>query len=125
MAPSARGSFTEESVLNPRNPYAASKAGGRPAGVRVLATFKVPVVITRCLLTTTGRNQYPEKVIPLFVTTPLRDEPLPLYGDGRKLCAIGSTCSTTAGLWYFTCSSSVWTARCTTSAAATSAKTLQ
>ncbi|MFN3414332.1 MAG: dTDP-glucose 4,6-dehydratase, partial [Thermoanaerobaculum sp.] len=78
------GSFTEESVLNPRNPYAASKAGGDRMAYAYWATFGVPVIITRAS-NNYGPYQYPEKLIPLFVTNALRDEPLPLYGDGRNV----------------------------------------
>jgi dTDP-glucose 4,6-dehydratase len=80
----ARGSFTEESVLNPRNPYAASKAGGDRMAYAYWATYGVPVIITRAS-NNYGPYQYPEKLIPLFVTNALRDEPLPLYGDGRNV----------------------------------------
>ena len=80
----AEGSFTEESVLNPRNPYAASKAGGDRLAFAFWATYEVPVVITRAS-NNYGPYQYPEKLVPLFVTNALRDEPLPLYGDGRNV----------------------------------------
>ena len=80
----AEGSFTEESVLNPRNPYAASKAGGDRMAYAYWATYGVPVIITRAS-NNYGPYQYPEKLIPLFVTNALRDEPLPLYGDGRNV----------------------------------------
>jgi len=80
----AEGSFTENSVLNPRNPYAASKAGGDRLAHAYWATYGVPVVITRAS-NTYGPYQYPEKLIPLFVTNALRDLPLPLYGDGRNV----------------------------------------
>ncbi len=78
------GSFTEESLLNPRNPYAASKAGGDRLAFAYSATYGVPVVITRAS-NNYGPYQYPEKLIPLFVTNALRDESLPLYGDGRNV----------------------------------------
>jgi dTDP-glucose 4,6-dehydratase len=78
------GSFTEESVLNPRNPYSASKAGGDRLAYAYWATYGVPVVITRAS-NNFGPFQYPEKLIPLFVTNALRDLPLPLYGDGRNV----------------------------------------
>jgi dTDP-glucose 4,6-dehydratase len=78
------GSFTEESVLNPRNPYAASKAGGDRLAFAYWATYRVSVVITRAS-NNYGPFQYPEKLIPLFVTNALRDLPLPLYGDGRNV----------------------------------------
>jgi len=78
------GSFTEQSVLNPRNPYSASKAGGDRLAYAYWATHRVPVVITRAS-NNYGPYQYPEKLIPLFVTNALRDEALPLYGDGRNV----------------------------------------
>lgn len=80
----AQGSFTEEALLNPRNPYAASKAGGDRLAYAYWATYGAPVVISRAS-NTYGPYQYPEKLIPLFVTNALRDEPLPLYGDGRNV----------------------------------------
>ncbi len=80
----AQGSFTEESPLNPRNPYAASKAGGDRLAFSYWASYRVPVVITRAS-NNYGPYQYPEKLIPLFVTNALDGEPLPLYGDGRNV----------------------------------------
>jgi dTDP-glucose 4,6-dehydratase len=76
------GSFTEDSPLNPRNPYSASKAGADRLAFAYFATHNVPVIITRCS-NNFGPNQYPEKFIPLFITNALEDKPLPLYGDGR------------------------------------------
>ena len=76
------GSFTEESPLNPRNPYSASKAGADRLAYAYFATHNVPVTITRCS-NNFGPNQYPEKFIPLFITNALEGKPLPLYGDGR------------------------------------------
>lgn len=78
------GSFSETSVLNPRNPYAASKAGGDRLAFAYWATYDVPVVISRAS-NNYGPYQYPEKLIPLFTTNALRDRPLPLYGDGRNV----------------------------------------
>ncbi|MGH9367366.1 MAG: dTDP-glucose 4,6-dehydratase [Thermoanaerobaculia bacterium] len=78
------GSFTEESAINPRNPYAASKAGGDRLAFSYWASYGVPVVITRAS-NNYGPYQYPEKLIPLFVTNALEGEPLPLYGDGRNV----------------------------------------
>ena len=78
------GSFTEASLLNPRNPYAASKAGGDRLAFAYGATYGLPVVITRAS-NNYGPYQYPEKLIPLFATNALRDESLPLYGDGRNV----------------------------------------
>ncbi len=79
-----RGSFTEESPLKPRNPYAASKAGGDRIAYSFWASFDVPVVITRAS-NNFGPYQYPEKLIPLFVTNAVDDRPLPLYGDGGNV----------------------------------------
>jgi dTDP-glucose 4,6-dehydratase len=78
------GSFTEESPLNPRNPYSASKAGADRLAFAYFATHNVPVIITRCS-NNFGPNQYPEKFIPLFITNALENRPLPLYGDGRYI----------------------------------------
>ncbi len=75
---------TEESPLVPRNPYAASKAGGDRLAYAYHATYGLPVVITRCS-NNYGPYQYPEKLIPLFVTNALEDEALPVYGSGKNL----------------------------------------
>jgi len=80
----ARGSFTEESALNPRNPYAASKAGGDRLAFSYWASYRMPVVITRAS-NNYGPYQYPEKLIPLFATNAIDGEALPLYGDGRNV----------------------------------------
>jgi dTDP-glucose 4,6-dehydratase len=78
------GSFTEMSLLNPRNPYSASKAGGDRLAYAYWSTYGVPVIITRAS-NNYGPYQYPEKLIPLFVTNALRGQALPLYGDGRNV----------------------------------------
>ena len=78
------GAFTESDPVGPRNPYSASKAGGELLGLSFFHTFGVPVIITRGS-NTYGPYQYPEKVLPLFVTNAIDDEPLPLYGDGRNV----------------------------------------
>jgi dTDP-glucose 4,6-dehydratase len=80
----ASGSFDEESALNPRNPYAASKTGGDRLAYSYWASYRLPVVITRAS-NNYGPYQYPEKLIPLFVTNAIDGEPLPLYGDGRNV----------------------------------------
>ena len=77
-------SFSEEAALNPRNPYAASKAGGDRLAYSYWASYKMPVVITRAS-NNYGPYQYPEKLIPLFVTNAIDGEPLPLYGDGKNV----------------------------------------
>ena len=79
-----RGAFTEESALHPRNPYSAAKAGGDRLAYSYWASYGVPVVITRAS-NNYGPYQYPEKLIPLFVTNALDDLPLPLYGDGKNV----------------------------------------
>jgi dTDP-glucose 4,6-dehydratase len=80
----AEGYATEESPLMPSNPYSASKAGGDRLAYSYFATYKVPVIITRAS-NNYGPNQYPEKLIPLFVTNAIEDIPLPLYGDGKNI----------------------------------------
>ncbi|NNE44549.1 MAG: dTDP-glucose 4,6-dehydratase [Gemmatimonadetes bacterium] len=75
---------TEESTLMPRNPYAASKAGGDRLAFSYWATYDMPVVITRCT-NNYGPYQYPEKLIPLFTTNAIDDEPLPVYGSGKNI----------------------------------------
>jgi dTDP-glucose 4,6-dehydratase len=78
------GEFREDSPLNPRNPYAAAKAGGDRLAYSYFASYGVPVVVTRAS-NNYGPYQYPEKVIPLFITNALDDLPLPLYGDGKNV----------------------------------------
>src|SRR5437016_3792491 len=78
------GSFTETDPLNPRNPYSASKAGGDRMAYAYSQTYGLPVIITRAS-NNFGPWQYPEKLIPLFVTNAIDDLPLPLYGDGRNV----------------------------------------
>ncbi len=75
------GRFTEESPLRPSSPYAASKAAADAFVQAYAATHGVPGVITRCS-NNYGPYQFPEKLIPLFVTNALDGLPLPLYGDG-------------------------------------------
>ena len=73
----------ETDALMPKSPYAASKAGADRLVFSYWATYQLPVVITRCS-NNYGPNQYPEKMIPLFVTNALEDKPLPVYGDGKN-----------------------------------------
>ena len=75
------GRFTEESPLSPNSPYAASKAAADLLVAAYIHTYRLPVIITRSS-NNYGPYQFPEKVIPLFITNALVDEPLPLYGDG-------------------------------------------
>jgi len=78
------GEFKEDDPLNPRNPYAAAKAGGDRLAYSYWASYGVPVIVTRAS-NNYGPHQYPEKVIPLFITNALDDKPLPLYGDGKNV----------------------------------------
>jgi dTDP-glucose 4,6-dehydratase len=73
----------EDAPLRPSSPYAASKAGGDLQVLAWVRTHGLHACITRGS-NTYGPNQYPEKLIPLFVTNALDGEPLPLYGDGRQ-----------------------------------------
>ena len=75
------GASRETDELRPRNPYSASKAGADRLAYSYFATYGVPVIITRAS-NNYGPYQFPEKVIPLFVTNALDDRPVPLYGDG-------------------------------------------
>ena len=79
-----KGSFTEESILHPRNPYSASKAGADLLAFSFYSTYKLPILITRSS-NNFGPYQYPEKVIPLFITNALEDEKLPVYADGMNV----------------------------------------
>jgi len=76
-----QGAASEAAPLMPRSPYAASKAGGDRLAFAYWATHGFPVVVTRCS-NNYGPRQYPEKLIPLFVTNALDDQPLPVYGTG-------------------------------------------
>jgi dTDP-glucose 4,6-dehydratase len=78
------GSSVETDELKPRNPYSASKAGADRLAYSYFATYEVPVVITRAS-NNYGPYQFPEKVIPLFVTNLIDDLPVPLYGDGGQI----------------------------------------
>lgn len=78
------GASTETDPMAPRNPYSASKAGGDLMALAYHHTYGLPVVVTRGS-NTFGPYQYPEKVVPLFVTNALDDQPLPLYGAGRQV----------------------------------------
>ena len=77
----AEGSSRENDELKPRNPYSASKAGADRLAYSYWATYEVPVIITRAS-NNYGPYQFPEKVIPLFVTNAIDDIQVPLYGDG-------------------------------------------
>jgi dTDP-glucose 4,6-dehydratase len=76
--------FTEETALQPNSPYSASKAAGDCLVRAYFHTFKLPVLITRCS-NNYGPYQFPEKVIPLFVTNLMEGKKVPLYGDGLNI----------------------------------------
>jgi dTDP-glucose 4,6-dehydratase len=80
----AEGAAREGDVLNPSNPYSASKAAADLLVRAYWTTHRLPVLVTRSS-NNFGPYQYPEKVIPLFVTNAIEDRPLPLYGDGRNV----------------------------------------
>ena len=80
----AEGSWTEDAPLAPNSPYAAAKAGGDLIARAYARTHGLDVVITRCA-NNYGPYQFPEKVIPLFVTNLLDGAKVPLYGDGRNV----------------------------------------
>jgi dTDP-glucose 4,6-dehydratase len=80
----AVGASRENDELRPRNPYAASKAGADRLAYSYWATYDVPVIVTRAS-NNYGPFQFPEKVIPLFVTNALENIPVPLYGDGKNI----------------------------------------
>jgi len=78
------GASRETDALQPRNPYSASKAGADRLAYSYFATYGLPVIVTRAS-NNYGPYQFPEKVIPLFVTHALDDIPVPLYGDGLNV----------------------------------------
>jgi dTDP-glucose 4,6-dehydratase len=89
------GSFTETDPLEPRSPYSASKAGSDLIALSYHTTYGLPVVVTRSS-NNFGPYQFPEKVIPLFVTNLLDGQKVPLYGDGmniRDWCFVEDNCT--------------------------------
>ncbi len=80
----ATGLFTEETPLQPNSPYSASKAAADLLVRAYHHTFGLPAVITRCS-NNYGPFQFPEKLIPLFVTNLMNGEPVPVYGDGLQV----------------------------------------
>lgn len=79
-----KGSFKETDPLNPSSPYSSSKASADLLANSYFITYGSPVSITRSS-NNFGPYQYPEKLIPLFIIKALRDESLPLYGDGLNV----------------------------------------
>ncbi|HEY3725271.1 MAG TPA: dTDP-glucose 4,6-dehydratase [Acidimicrobiia bacterium] len=91
----AEGSFRETDPLEPRSPYSASKAGSDLIALSYHSTYGLPVIVTRSS-NNFGPYQFPEKVIPLFVTNLLDGEKVPLYGDGlnvRDWCFVEDNCA--------------------------------
>ncbi|KAA0233614.1 MAG: dTDP-glucose 4,6-dehydratase [Acidimicrobiales bacterium] len=89
------GSFTEEDRLGPRSPYSASKAGSDLIALSYRETYELPVLVTRSS-NNFGPYQFPEKLIPLFVTNLLDGLKVPLYGDGlnvRDWCFVRDNCA--------------------------------
>ncbi|MCU1378046.1 MAG: dTDP-glucose 4,6-dehydratase [Acidimicrobiales bacterium] len=89
------GSSTETDPLDPRSPYSASKAGSDLIALSYFSTHGTPVVLTRSS-NNFGPYQYPEKVIPLFVTNLLDGRKVPLYGDGKNVrdwCHVEDNCA--------------------------------
>ncbi|CAD6490778.1 MAG: GDP-L-fucose synthase [Candidatus Argoarchaeum ethanivorans] len=78
------GSFKETDVLNPSSPYSSSKAGSDLLARSYYITHNLPVIITRCT-NNFGPYQYPEKLIPLFITNLLEDKKVPVYGTGQNV----------------------------------------
>lgn len=78
------GSFGETDILTPSSPYSSSKAGSDLLAQSYYITYGLPVIITRCT-NNFGPYQYPEKLIPLFVTNLLEDKKVPVYGTGTNV----------------------------------------
>ena len=80
----ATGKFTEQSPLDPSSPYSSSKAGADLLALASYKTYGQEVIVTRCS-NNYGPYQFPEKLIPLMIIKAMRDEPLPVYGDGKNV----------------------------------------
>ncbi len=78
------GQFTEQSPIEPNTPYSASKAGGELQCRAHWHTYQTPVVVTRCS-NNFGPFQYPEKLLPFFVSRLIDHRPVPLYGSGQQV----------------------------------------
>lgn len=80
----SEGFFTEDTPLAPNSPYSASKAAADLLVRGYVHTFGFPAIITRCS-NNYGPYQFPEKLIPLFISNALKDQPLPVYGTGENV----------------------------------------
>ena len=78
------GSFKETDMLKPRNPYSAAKAAGELLAMSYFETYELPGIITRSS-NNYGPFQFPEKVVPLFITNLLNGKKVPLYGEGKNV----------------------------------------
>jgi dTDP-glucose 4,6-dehydratase len=79
-----QGSSKETDPMEPRSPYAASKASAELVTFSYYTTYGTPITITRGA-NNIGPYQYPENVVPLFITNAIDDQPLPVYGDGMQV----------------------------------------
>jgi len=92
--PVLKGLADEKFPLRPSSPYSASKAGADLLCQAYHRTFRLPIIISR-LSNNYGPHQFPEKLLPLFITNAMEDKPLPLYGDGlqvRDWIFVGDAC---------------------------------
>jgi dTDP-glucose 4,6-dehydratase len=79
-----KGSFRESDILNPSSPYSSSKASSDLIARSYFLTYSLPVIVTRCT-NNYGPYQYPEKLIPLFITNLMEGKKIPLYGSGKNV----------------------------------------
>ena len=80
----SKGSFKETDILTPSSPYSSSKAGSDLLAQSYYITHRIPVIITRCT-NNFGPYQYPEKLIPLFITNLIENKKVPVYGTGKNI----------------------------------------
>ena len=80
----SKGSFKETDILTPSSPYSSSKAGSDLLAQSYYITHGMPVIITRCT-NNFGPYQYPEKLIPLFITNLIENKKVPVYGTGKNI----------------------------------------
>ncbi len=80
----AQGCFEETTPINPSSPYSATKASGDILALSYFKTYKLPIIVTRCS-NNYGPNQFVEKLIPFFISKLLKNEKIPLYGDGKNV----------------------------------------
>lgn len=80
----SKGKFSESTPLNPRSPYSASKAGADHLVNAYFTTYKLPITISNCS-NNYGSYQFPEKLIPLFITNLIEGKKVPVYGKGLNI----------------------------------------